>query len=97
MMALPFLVLYLTKYLHVSASVAGLSISAYGIGGMITAPFAGRLCDRIGPFAVMRGSLTLTGLVLLVIPLAARLPAHSRAHVLVGVVADATRPAQCRR
>jgi hypothetical protein len=57
MMALPFLVLYLTTYQHVGASVAGLSISAYGIGGMITAPFAGRLCDRIGPFAVMRGSL----------------------------------------
>jgi len=93
MMALPFLVLYLTKYQHVSASVAGLSISAYGIGGMITAPFAGRLCDRIGPFAVMRGSLTLTGLVLLVIPLAHGFPLILALTFLWAVVADATRPA----
>jgi predicted MFS family arabinose efflux permease len=93
MMALPFLVLYLTKYLGVSASVAGLAISAYGVGGIVTAPIAGRLADRIGPFAVMRGSLALTGVVLLVIPLV-----HSFALVLLltfvwAVVADAARPA----
>ena len=93
MMALPFLVLYLTTYQHVGASVAGLAISAYGIGGMITAPFAGRLCDRIGPFAVMRGSLTLTGLVLLVIPLAHSFPLILALTFLWAVVADATRPA----
>ena len=92
-MALPFLVLYLTRYQHVAASLAGLAISAYGIGGMITAPFAGRLCDRIGPFTVMRGSLALTGVLLLVMPLA-----HNFALILVltfcwAIVADATRPA----
>jgi predicted MFS family arabinose efflux permease len=93
MMALPFLVLYLTKYIGISASVAGLAISAYGVGGLVTAPIAGRLADRIGPFAVMRGSLALTGVVLLVIPLV-----HSFALVLLltfvwAVVADAARPA----
>jgi predicted MFS family arabinose efflux permease len=93
MMALPFLVLYLTKHLGVSALVAGLAISAYGAGGIVTAPIAGRLADRIGPFAVMRGSLALTGIVLLVIPLV-----RSFALVLVltflwAVVGDATRPA----
>jgi len=93
MMALPFLVLYLTKYQHVPASVAGLAISAYGIGGMITAPFAGRLCDRIGPFAVMRGSLTLTGLLLLVIPLAHAFPLILALTFCWAVVADAARPA----
>ena len=93
MMALPFLVLYLTKYMHVAASVAGLAISVYGIGGMITAPFAGRLCDRIGPFAVMRASLTLTGAILLVIPLAHTLPVIFGFTFCWAVVADATRPA----
>ena len=93
MMALPFLVLYLTKYLGVSASIAGLAISVYGLGGLITAPMAGRLADRIGPYAVLRGSLALTGIVLLLIPLA-----RTYALVLVltfiwAVVADATRPA----
>jgi predicted MFS family arabinose efflux permease len=93
MMALPFLVLYLTKHLGVPALIAALAISTYGAGGMLTGPMAGRLSDRIGPFAVMRGSLALTGVVLLVLPLV-----HSIAFVLVltflwAVVGDATRPA----
>jgi predicted MFS family arabinose efflux permease len=93
MMALPFLVLYLTEHLGVSASLAGLAVSAYGLGGVITAPISGRLCDRIGPFTIMRASLALTGVVLLVIPLV-----HSFAMV-VGLtfvwafIAEAGRPA----
>jgi predicted MFS family arabinose efflux permease len=93
MMALPFLVLYLTEYLHISAPRAGLAISGYGVGSLIVGPLAGRLADRIGPLAVMRGSLTLTGIVVLLIPLA-----HSFAAVLAlvfvwAVVADSGRPA----
>ncbi len=93
MMALPFLVLYLTEQLHVTASLAGLSLSVYGVGSLLTAPFSGRLCDRIGPFAVLRGSLALTGVVLLIIPWI-----HSFWGVLAltlvwAVVADAARPA----
>ncbi len=93
MMALPFLVLYLTKHLGVSASLAGLSISAYGVGGLVTAPIAGRVADRIGPFAVLRGSLVLTGIVLLVMPL---VKSFSLILVLTftwALVADAARPA----
>jgi MFS family permease len=93
MMALPFLVLYLTQYLHVPAHVAGLAISAYGIGGMIGAPIAGRLCDRVGAFTVMRASLVLTGVVLLVIPLAHRFAAVAVLTFVWGIVADSTRPA----
>lgn len=93
MMALPFLVLYLTEYLHVSARIAGLAISAYGVGGMIAAPIAGRWSDRIGAFTVMRVSLVLTGIVLLLIPLAHRLPVVGALTFLWGFVADSTRPA----
>jgi MFS family permease len=93
MMALPFLVLYLTEYLHVSATRAGLAISVYGVGSLIVGPIAGRLADRIGPLSVMRGSLALTGVVVLLIPLA-----RSFATVIVlvfvwAIVADAGRPA----
>ena len=93
MMALPFLVLYLTKYLNVPAALAGLALSVYGIGGIVTAPIAGRLSDRVGPFTVMRASLALTGVILLLIPLA-----HNFALVVVltfcwAFVSDATRPA----
>lgn len=93
MMALPFLVLYLTRYLHVSASVAGLAISAYGVGGLVTAPVAGRLADRVGPFAVMRASLALSGVLLLVIPLVRNIVVVFALVFLWAVVADAARPA----
>ena len=93
MMALPFLVLYLTEYLHVSATRAGLAISVYGVGSLIVGPIAGRLADRIGALAVVRGSLVLTGIVVLLVPLA-----RSFAVVIVlvfvwAIVADAGRPA----
>ena len=93
MMALPFLVLYLTQYLHVSARFAGLAISAYGIGGMIGAPIAGPLSDRVGSFTVVRASLVLTGIVLLIIPLAQNFAVVAALTFLWGFVADAIRPA----
>ena len=93
MMALPFLVLYLTKEIGVSVSVAGLAISVYGVGGLVTAPMAGRLADRIGPYAVLRASLALTGIVLLIIPLTKSFPVILALTFLWAVVADATRPA----
>jgi len=93
MMALPFLVLYLTKHLGVSASVAGLAISAYGVGGLVTAPIAGRIADRAGPFVVLRASLALTGIVLLLIPLATSFAGIVALTFLWAVVADAARPA----
>jgi predicted MFS family arabinose efflux permease len=93
MMALPFLVLYLTRYLGISASAAGLAISAYGVGGLVTAPVAGRLADRFGPYAVIRASLGLSGVILLVFPLAHNVALIFALTFLWAVVADAARPA----
>lgn len=93
MMALPFLVLYLTEYLHVSAPRAGLAISVYGVGSLIVGPIAGRLADRIGPLTVMRGSLAFTGVVVLLIPLAKSFIAVMGLVFLWAIVADAGRPA----
>lgn len=67
-MVLPFLVLYLTQKLGFLTAHAGLIITSYGVGALVTAPLAGRLSDRIGPLRVMKMSLLLTGLILLTFP-----------------------------
>lgn len=92
-MALPFLVLYLTSYLHISAPLAGLAISAYGVGGLVTAPMAGRLADRVGPFVVLRASLAATGVLLLIIPLVKSFAVVIGLTFVWAVIADAARPA----
>jgi MFS family permease len=93
MMALPFLVLYLTRHLHISASLAGLTVSAYGLGGLLTASYAGRLADRVGPFTVMRWSLGLSGTLLLLIPLAKSFAVIVALVFVWAVIAEAMRPA----
>lgn len=60
-MALPFLVLYLTRSIHLSAAQAGLAISVYGVGALVTAPISGWLCDRFNPLRIMEISLLTTG------------------------------------
>jgi MFS family permease len=77
-MVLPFLVLYLTRELKISASHAALALTVYGIAALLTMPVSGWLTDRFGSLSVMRGSLLLSGIVLFLFPLA-----HHFAAILV--------------
>ena len=74
-MVLPFLVLYLTHTLAIPPARAALALTVYGLSALLTNPIAGRLTDRLGPLAVMKGSLFLSGLVLFLFPLAHSFPA----------------------
>ena len=74
MMAIPFLVLYLTRELGFSPARAGLALGVYGVGSIIAAPIAGRLCDRIGGLPIIRASLLGSAVILLVLPLARTYP-----------------------
>jgi MFS family permease len=67
-MALPFLILYLTRELHFSPAHAGLVFSLYGAGAIIAAPLSGWLCDRIGGLPIIQASLVGSGLALLAFP-----------------------------
>lgn len=67
-MVLPFMVLYVTKQLGVAVAMAGLSLTVYGIGGIVSAPVMGRLCDRLGPLVVLRLTLWCSGLMLFAFP-----------------------------
>jgi MFS family permease len=60
-MVLPFIALYVNQELKVSEGAAGLVLASYGIGAFITAPFAGKLSDKIGTLRMMKISLFCTG------------------------------------
>jgi MFS family permease len=92
-MALPFLVVYLTTSLGYSAVQAGLILTLYGSAALISAPFAGKLCDTVGPLRVMKLSLWLTGIVLIAFPFWRALPVIIVATVCWSTISDSFGPA----
>ena len=70
MMALPFLVLYLTEARRWTPAQAGTAMLVYGLGALTAAPVAGRMADRLGHARVLHASLWLSGAALLVLPFA---------------------------
>ena len=92
-MVLPFFVLYLTHERGFSAKQASLYVLLYGAGALVTAPFAGRLSDRLGPIRIMRGSLFVSGAILLSFPFARGGPALAAMTVALAVSAESFRPA----
>jgi predicted MFS family arabinose efflux permease len=92
-MVLPFLVLYLTRSLGLTPSRAALALAVYGIGAVITAPLAGRLADRSGPRRIVIGSLFVSAILLLFMPLARTLPSVLVMTLAWSVAGEALRPA----
>jgi MFS family permease len=84
-MVLPFLSLYLTHDLGLTASQAGLVISAFGLGSMAGSSIGGWLSDRMDPLRVQELSLIASGLGFLVFTLL-----HSMTALVVGVLVLAT-------
>src|SRR5215471_4069761 len=92
-MVLPFLMLHLTKNLGIEPARAGLTLSGYGVAALVTAPVAGRLSDRIGPARMLKVSLFATGILMWIFPMARGWGAVSLAVFLLGIAAEAFRPA----
>src|SRR5262245_38669074 len=92
-MVLAFLVLYLTETKGYSGARAGFVLALYGVGGVVTAPLAGRWADRIGPPRLMLASLAASGVLYLLYPFAGGFPAVIGATLLLTMTAEASRPA----
>ncbi|MDT4946017.1 MAG: hypothetical protein QOH14_2750 [Pseudonocardiales bacterium] len=56
----PFFVLYLTGPRHVSVQTAGIVLTVWGMGSLLSQPIGGVLTDRFGRRATLAASLTAT-------------------------------------
>jgi predicted MFS family arabinose efflux permease len=92
-MALLFLVIYLTQNLKVSTARAGSIVAIYGIGAFITAPLAGKLCDRLGKLRLMKSSLLLSGVAMLIFTQAESFYALVVLTIAWAIASEAFRPA----
>lgn len=92
-MVLPFLALYSTSELGIRASDAGLVLASYGLGAFVTAPFAGKLSDRIGALNLMKLSLFSSGVFLFVYSLVAEFHLFLILSFIWAIVNEAFRPA----
>ena len=92
-MVLPFLALYLTRHLGYSLTQAGFALSIYGVGSLVSGPFSGLLCDRLGSLRVMKASLLLSGLLLFPLPWVRGYPSLLGFILAWAVVTEAFRPA----
>ncbi len=92
-MVLAFLVLYLTRSLGFSVGTAANVLLLYGAGALVAAPSGGYLSDRLGPIRVMRASLLLSGVIMLVFPLARSLTLVVVLTLALALAAESFRPA----
>jgi MFS family permease len=92
-MAIPFLVLYLTRELGFTPEHAGLMLGLYGVAALVVSPFLGRLADRVGHVRTMKVSLLTSGFVLLAYPLARTPGSVVAATIVLAITAEAFRPA----
>ena len=92
-MVLPFLALYSTSELGISAGNAGLVLAFYGLGAFISAPFAGKLSDKFGALNLMKLSLFSSGVFLFAYSLVTEFYAFLILSLIWAIVNEAFRPA----
>ena len=89
----PFFLLYLTGPRHESARTAGLVLTAWGVGSVLSAPIGGYLTDRFGRRATLGFSLGVTAAALMGLGAVRNLALITVLGFVVGTVGDMYRPA----
>ncbi|MCK4561899.1 MAG: MFS transporter [Flavobacteriaceae bacterium] len=92
-MVIPFLSLYLTKYLGYTLGQVGWIMTFYGLGSVIGVFFGGKITDKIGYYKVMYISLFLTGIAFFILQYITSFYLLCAGIFILTVVADAFRPA----
>ena len=92
-MVIPFLVLYLTQKIGLTASQAGTALLVYGIGAFISSPLSGKLADKICSLTVMKISLIGTSMVILIYGFITNYYVILTCSFVLAVINEAFRPA----
>lgn len=92
-MAMPFLVLYLTQEMGFSDAKAGMTLGLYGAGVLVGAALGGWLSDRIGALRVLKLALFGGGVLMGVFPFVEHALAVQVLSLAWPLVADMARPA----
>ena len=90
---LTFLPVYLAYEMHYSSFAVGVCMAVLQLGGFIAAPIGGHLSDRLGRRRIIMGGMTVTGITIVGMALAAKTPWFVVFVALVGFFLYAMRPA----
>lgn len=92
-MVIVFLTLYVSQGLGEEPTSAGLVVAVYGLGAFVSAPFVGRLSDKIGELLLMKISLFGSAVFLFVFPFISNYYFILLLSFLWAIVNEAFRPA----
>ncbi|WP_315967793.1 MFS transporter [Planotetraspora sp. A-T 1434] len=89
----PFIGIYLTQARGMSLTAAGLVMTTFGVGSLLSQPVAGWAADHFGRRATLTGGMVATAATMLALGYTTSVPGIVAAMLVLGVVVDAYRPA----
>ncbi|MEU8194744.1 MFS transporter [Microbispora amethystogenes] len=89
----PFIGVYLTQARGVPLATAGLVMTMFGVGSLLSQPVAGWLSDRFGRRVTLTGGMVATAVTMLALGYTTSVPGLVAGMLVLGIVVDAYRPA----
>jgi MFS family permease len=89
----PFIGIYLTQARGMSLAAAGLVMTMFGVGSLLSQPFAGWLADHFGRRVTLSGAMVATAVTFIALGYTTSVHGITVAMLVLGLVVDAYRPA----